>query len=470
MRKKQYLKKYARTRQWFNNIVNIGLTPELSFEEARRVRILNVMAMMGLLISTTFVIIHFSNDRVTLGLLNVVTMLSTGTIIIANYKKRYYFGQVAVSIALTFVFTSTSLLYHDGMEFYLLLLTALMATIMKGTWFLRTLSIINCVIFLVLIKRSAEFYTPTPGNIYFINLVLLVMFYLVFFRYSGKINRLYLANIEERNHQLRQQQARLIEQTEELEISNRKLAVLNSTKEKLFSILAHDVRSPIAGLKTSLDLLNEKALSRETFTELSHELSSQLNELQDSMDNLLKWSNRQMTGMELQPQKIMIEPLIADTIGLLQYNLANKNINVNISIETDATIYADPDHIKLVMRNLISNAIKFSYAGNEIDLLVEHKDSLIHFSVIDKGIGMKKDLIEKLFNEADVTSQRGTSNEKGTGMGLKISREFAVKNGGDILIYCEPGSGCTFTLTIPVAVTNPIELAGLSADNDSLKS
>ncbi|MGN7786268.1 sensor histidine kinase [Niabella sp. 22666] len=454
MRKKQYLKKYARTRQWFNNIVNIGLTPELSFEETRRVQILNIMGMMGLLISTAFVIIHFSNDRVTLALLNVVTMLSTGTIIIANYKKRYYFGQVAVSIALTFVFTSTSLLYHDGMEFYLLLLTALMATIMKRTWFLRTLSIINCVIFLVLIKRSAEFYTPTPGNIYFINLVLLVMFYLVFFRYSGKINRLYLANIEERNHQLRQQQARLIEQTEELEISNRKLAVLNSTKEKLFSILAHDVRSPIAGLKTSLDLLNEKALSRETFTELSRELSSQLSELQDSMDNLLKWRNRQMTGIELQPQKIMVQPLIADTVGLLQYNLANKNIKININADTDTMVYADPDHIKLVMRNLISNAIKFSYAGSEIDLVVEHKDSLIHFSVIDKGIGMKKDLIEKLFNEADVTSQRGTSNEKGTGMGLKISREFAVKNGGDILIHCEPGSGCTFTLTIPVAVTN----------------
>jgi signal transduction histidine kinase len=454
MHKKQFMRKYARTRQWFNNIINAGLTPELSFEETRRVRILNIMGMMGLFISTTFVLLHLFNGRYILGALNLVTMASTATVIIANYKKRYYFGQVAVSIALTFVFTSTSLLYHDGMEFYLLLLTALMATIMKRTWFIQTLSIINCVIFLVLIKRSSEFYTPTPGNIYFINLVLLVMFYLVFFRYSGKINRLYLANIEERNHQLRQQQARLIEQTKELEISNRKLAVLNSTKEKLFSILAHDVRSPIAGLKTSLDLLNEKALSRETFTELSRELSSQLNELQDSMDNLLKWSNRQMTGIALQPQKIMMQPLIADTIGLLQYNLANKNITININADTDTMVYADPDHIKLVMRNLIANAIKFSYAGSVIDLVVEPKDSLIHFSVIDRGIGMKKDLIEKLFNDADVTSQRGTSNEKGTGMGLKISREFAVKNGGDILMHCEPGSGCTFTLTIPVAITN----------------
>ncbi len=450
MHKKLYLKKYAQTRKRFHNIINIGLTPELSFEETRRVRVLNVMGMMGLLISTIFAFIHFSNERITLGLLNVVTMLSTGTVIIANYKHSYYFGQLTVSIALSLVFTVTSFLYHDGMEFYLMLLTAVIATIMERTLFLRTLSIINCVIFLVLVKRSAEFYTPTPGNIYFINLVLWVMFYLVFFRYSGKINRLYLASIEERNHQLRQQQARLAEQTKELEISNRKLAALNSTKEKLFSILAHDVRSPIAGLKGSLDLLNEKALSRETFTELSKELSSQLNQLQDSLDNLLKWSNRQMTGMELQPQKILIAPLIDDTIGLLQYNLANKNISINIS-DTDAMVYADPDHIKLVMRNLISNAIKFSYAGSEIDLLVEQKDSLVHFSVIDKVIGMKQDVIDELFNEAAVTSQRGTYNEKGTGMGLKISREFAEKNGGEISMYCEPGSGCVFTLTIPAA-------------------
>ncbi|MCH5718865.1 sensor histidine kinase [Niabella hibiscisoli] len=125
--------------------------------------------------------------------------------------------------------------------------------------------------------------------------------------------------------------------------------------------------------------------------------------------------------------KILIEPLIADTIGLLQYNLANKNININTNFDAGTMIYADPDHIKLVMRNLISNAIKFSYAGSEIDLVVENKDPFIYFSVIDKGIGMKKEAIDKLFNEAAVTSQRGTSNEKGTGMGLKISREFAEK-------------------------------------------
>ncbi|MCH5718866.1 histidine kinase dimerization/phospho-acceptor domain-containing protein [Niabella hibiscisoli] len=296
-------KKYIHTRQRLNNFINTGLTTELTFEETRRVRILNVMAILGLIISTTFVIIHFLNGRTTLGILNVVTMISTATLLITNYKHHYYLGQWVISIALSSVFTITSLLYHDGMEFYLLLITAVIVTIMKRTWFLRALSVINCIVFLFLIKRAGEFYTPAPGNIYFINLLLLVMFYFVFFRYSGKINRMYLANIEERNDQLQQQQTRLTEQTQELEISNRKLAVLNSTKEKLFSILAHDVRSPIAGLKGSLDLLNEKALSRETFTELSHELSSQLNQLQDSLDNLLKWSNRQMTGMELQPQK-----------------------------------------------------------------------------------------------------------------------------------------------------------------------
>lgn len=459
MRRKQYLKKYAHIRQWFNNIINTGLTTELIFEETRRVRILNVMAVLGLLISTVFVVFHFYNEHTTLGWLNVAIMASTATLLVANYKHRYYFGQLAISITLSIVFTTTSLLYHDGMEFYLLLLTALIATIMKRTWLMRTLSIVNCIVFLLLIKRAGEFYTPTPGNIYFVNLLLLVMFYLVFFRYSGKINRMYLANIEERNHQLQQQQTRLIEQTEKLEISNRKLAVLNSTKEKLFSILAHDVRSPIAGLRASLDLLNENALSRETFMELSQELASQLNQLQDSMDNLLKWSNRQMTGMELQAQKTSIEPLITDTIALLQYNLANKDITVNINTGADTMIYADPDHIKLVMRNLISNAIKFSYAGSEIDLLVERKDAFIYFSVIDKGIGMKKEAIEKLFNDAAVTSQRGTYNEKGTGMGLKISREFAEKNGGDIEMQCEPGIGCVFTLTIPAAVNSPVIMA-----------
>ncbi|WP_346239147.1 HAMP domain-containing sensor histidine kinase [Niabella insulamsoli] len=441
-----------RFRIWLDSIINTGVTTDLNFEKLRRVRIMNLMAFIGTCISSLFIIVHLSAGRSTLGLLNILILVAVAGLLLANFKQKYFFGQIIVSVLLTAAFGIAGFLYADGMEFYLLLLAAVIATIMQKSIVLKGIAIADCLIFLWLMKRSSDLYHLAPDNIYFINMVLWLIFYVVFFLFWGKLSKTYLSSIEDKNAQLLLQQIKLTEQTEQVQTSNRQLSLLNGTQEKLFSIIAHDVRSPIAGLDASLTLLNKSELSREEFMDLSKDIASQLNQLQDSLDNLLKWGNRQMTGMELQKQITPIEPLITDTIGLLRYNLANKNINIDIGLENDLLIDADPDHVRLIMRNLISNAIKFSYAGGKIDLKARKEARFIHFSVIDQGMGMDTHTSNQLFDGAtSVISKRGTQNEKGTGMGLKICREFAEKNGGNITMTCEPDLGCTAILTVPAA-------------------
>ncbi|MCH5600927.1 sensor histidine kinase [Niabella ginsengisoli] len=442
--------------RWVNNFINVGVTTETSFEEARRIRMANIIGITGLLSSTVFFISNFNHDRKPLAILNVITMASMAALMYVNYNRLYAFGHVIISIVLSLVFAITGLLYHNGMEFYLLIIAAIVMTISRRNPSIQIIYIVNCLVFIFLLWSGDmyQFFPPVPKTVYSINVTVWVLFYVIFFWYFRKLSRNNQVEIETRNRQLQQQQIKLIEQTRQLEVNNRQLEVLNSTKEKLFSIVAHDVRSPIAGLKTTLDLFNENILTKEEFMELSKELSMQLNQLHWSLENLLKWSNSQMQGIEIQKQKIFLEPLIADTLSLLQYNLVNKNIQTNISSEGNSMIDADPDHIKIVIRNLISNAIKFSYAGGKIDLVIEKIGSFIHFSVIDNGLGMKEETIQELFLETSIKSSRGTSNEKGTGMGLKLSKEFAEKNGGSITVECEPDMGCAFTLIIPAATIN----------------
>ncbi|HMR84241.1 MAG TPA: HAMP domain-containing sensor histidine kinase [Niabella sp.] len=456
MRNKRYLKLYLNLKRWLGSIINIGVTTELSHEGTRRVRVINLIALLGAISSTVFFITNLYAGRQVLAYLNLATLASNYGLLYANYKKHYYFGQLLISIVLSLVFALSSLLYHNGMEFYLLIVTAMVLTVMKKGMAVKIISVVNCLLFILLFRYGDNytFFEPFPKEQYFTNIFLWVIFYVIFFSYFRTLNTNYRAEIENRNKQLQLQQIKLLNQTQQLELSNKQLEILNSTKKKLFSIVAHDVRTPIAGLKTSLDLFNQNILSKDDFMQLSKELSMQLNQLHSSLENLLKWSNSQMSGIEIQKEKTSVEPLLAETLDLLQYNLLNKDIQVNIIGDGNAIIEADPNHIKLVMRNLISNAIKFSFAGSKIDVAIEKTGGFVHFSVTDNGVGMKEDAVNEIFTSVHIASSMGTSNEKGTGMGLKISKEFAEKNGGDIIASCTPGEGCKFTLTIPSAAIN----------------
>ncbi|MEI7524213.1 MAG: PAS domain-containing sensor histidine kinase [Mariniphaga sp.] len=242
----------------------------------------------------------------------------------------------------------------------------------------------------------------------------------------------------------KQFEAKLLEQTYNLK-------ELNTIKDKFFSIIAHDLKTPFNGILGFSEILKEDARNLDIDSIISYAdiINSTAKQAFNLLENLLEWAILQQNGILFEPRRIFINPLIENEIKGLQYNADKKNITLQNNTTEEIIIAADEKMVCSMFRNLISNAIKFTNKGGEIN--VEAKMKVDHFevSISDTGVGIGKEEIGKLFrNETSFTS-KGTENEKGTGLGLILCKEFAEIHGGTITVESEIGKGSTFTISIP---------------------
>lgn len=232
--------------------------------------------------------------------------------------------------------------------------------------------------------------------------------------------------------------------------SENKLTQLNKVKDKLFSVISHDLRNPLATMQSFLKLITQHhdKLSEEEKEKLFIQAQQSLDHLNELMYNLLQWSRSQMNLLHFQPEKIYIKLLIENAVKLLQLHAHMKNIRILVDAEDHICGYADKDMTEFIVRNLISNAIKFSPRNNEVAVRSYKQEHTISIEVKDTGIGMSDAKIKKLLDLNSTITQLGTEKEKGTGLGLLISKEFIEKNKGNFSIYSEVGKGSCFSFTI----------------------
>ena len=254
-------------------------------------------------------------------------------------------------------------------------------------------------------------------------------------------------------NKLKKQNKELNKLNKQLTESEARLKEASALKNKFFSIISHDLRSPIATLSSLLTLINvdEDAMSLDDQKRIFRKLNESVFSIQILMDNLLSWAKSQMDSMTVVRQKFSATEIIKQCLKLFQENLERKNISVSIFEDVSSDCFADKNMIDFVIRNLLSNAIKFTRSGGEIVCLIRKQNDVLQISVRDNGIGIKSDDVEKLFNESSHFSTSGTANEKGTGLGLLLSKEFVIKNGGDIKVTSEYGKGAEFTFTVHAA-------------------
>ncbi len=244
--------------------------------------------------------------------------------------------------------------------------------------------------------------------------------------------------------------ALLLQHQEEMEKRSKELEQLNQVKEKFFSIISHDLRSPISALAGLMDLLDKDAIEPHELPAAIKELRIRFNHTRTLMNNLLDWTVLQMDKLSLQAGNLSLRKLADESVELLS-SIQNKKIKIVNNIPENATGHADSNTISLVIRNLITNAIKFTNDGGEITLSAELKENEWVMSVKDNGVGMNADTQAKLFNKISPYSSRGTANEKGTGLGLILCKEFVEKNGGRIWAESAENKGSTFWFTVPKA-------------------
>lgn len=242
----------------------------------------------------------------------------------------------------------------------------------------------------------------------------------------------------------------LLQHQEEMQKRSEELEQLNEVKDKFFSIISHDLRSPINALAGLMDLLDKGAITPEELPVAVKELRSRFNHTRSLMNNLLDWTVLQMDKMHLQASNVPLKKIVDENIELLG-SIQNKHVNMINRVPETAIGYADSNTINLVIRNLITNAIKFTNDGGEIVVAAEEKGNELVISVKDNGIGMAEDIQKKLFDKVNPYSTRGTANEKGTGLGLILCKEFVEKNGGRIWVESNLDKGSTFWFTLPKA-------------------
>jgi signal transduction histidine kinase len=260
-----------------------------------------------------------------------------------------------------------------------------------------------------------------------------------------------LRKIQARTNATLFQQNKAIElQKEEMEAQAESLQNLNNLKSKLFSVISHDLRGPIASLHALLDLLLSKQLTQDEFVLFSGKLKANLGVTQRTLENLLNWSLSQMEGIRTDQKVVNTKTVIEEVCRLMEELAARKNISLVNAVHESTMVLTDPDHLQLIMRNLIHNAIKFSKTNEVVHISANCDTTHCRITVKDSGIGMTQDEINLIVG-SEYFTKAGTQEEKGTGLGLQLCKEFINRNGGSLSIESREGVGTEISITLPLA-------------------
>jgi two-component system sensor histidine kinase/response regulator len=248
-------------------------------------------------------------------------------------------------------------------------------------------------------------------------------------------NKRYAANLQK-------QQRELIQQKDDL---NR----LNEVKDRFFSIISHDLRNNLTTMKLYFDLISHPNYKPENQREITLQIAGSVQNTIDLLENLLVWASSQIKGTPMHVQSLDVYTMAQENMELLAGNAAHKQIEMTNSLPPELIAFGDKDMINLVIRNLLSNAIKFTGIKGLISITGEAAGTHVLIRVTDNGVGISKEHIARLFDQHIHPTTKGTANEKGTGLGLMLCKDFVQRNGGRIDVESEKGKGTTFTITLP---------------------
>lgn len=236
----------------------------------------------------------------------------------------------------------------------------------------------------------------------------------------------------------------------ELEDINDKLVIANQNKDRLFSVIGHDMRGPLSNIMNLLRLLDDDALTSEERKELIEESLRSLRYTYDMLENLLFWAKAQKSELAVEIVPIKLSEVVEENIVMMESMARDKGILLGYDVDEDLIVKADRNMLNIIFRNLLSNAIKFSLAGNKVMVFSSHESNKALISVKDEGVGMSQETQIKVFQRKEGFSLRGTAQEKGTGLGLTLCVEFIKKLGGAYFVESAEGKGTTFSFTLPL--------------------
>ncbi len=244
----------------------------------------------------------------------------------------------------------------------------------------------------------------------------------------------------------------LVNNKQDLETANLEKTELIGNQDQLMSIIAHDLRgnfNPLLGI-TELMMNPDNQMGPEEIAKLAMRLNDSFHRQYQLLENLLSWGNIKNRNIQFMPVPVRLQAAVNGTVGMMEENLRRKELTVEVEIDPHLSVLGDKTLIETLLRNLISNAVKFSFSGKAIRIRAHKKDVLVQVDVRDEGVGMAASKVSNLFKTTNFSTTHGTENERGSGLGLNLCHALVTKQGGTIWVESEPGKGATFSFTIPL--------------------
>ncbi|NSL86126.1 HAMP domain-containing histidine kinase [Chitinophaga sp. Mgbs1] len=413
----------------WNQIVNVGIRPSMPFIESRRTRLLNLLALPCIPFIFLYAVLNFFQERYLLSALNLITCLMCLSVLLLHKYQQYPSARLVLIFVSVGIYTFTGLYFHNGSEYFLLNILLITVLVYDNKWVVIGLSILIIVAFMMIVLMPQSWYLapPVPVARVWSNIGVSLIFFTIALGCFKYIQSDYQRELE-RQHQM--------------------LVTVNKDKEKLFSIVAHDIRSPLATLESLLEMFHRNEYTTEEMQEATAILQRKISQLGGALDNVLRWSSRSLRGIQTQPAHFFLEPLVTEVLHFFQISLEEKKIAVHMEIPSAATLYADRDQVSVILRNLFGNALKFSHRSSTVAIVVKEEEKDTAIAVIDSGIGMPAQQMKTLFSQQQ-TPGYSTGGGRGTGLGLILCKEFVAQNHGHIEVAANEPAGCRFTVFLP---------------------
>jgi two-component system sensor histidine kinase/response regulator len=432
-----------------NSVKSIGVTPDMTAQEKSKLVIFNYLNFFQFITGIIVPVIGLFNAHkfpaIGWVIVCMPALVSVGVLILNAYKMHQvallaYFVLYPLFICVNYM-SGISL----GAELSFILYGILSVFFIQDVGYMIfsiSFSMVSYFFLSVILKKYTYQLEEINFIAYLVNQVLAII-YIFYGLYLIKTeNNNYNMALQQINVEIKSQSNQLQQQAEELD-------QLNSLKNKLFSVISHDLKAPMYALRNLFDNIHSQDMPAAEIKELIPEVKKDLNYTVSLMENLLQWAKSQMQSHTVKPQLINITDVTDEVMHLLHLQAEAKRITIIKKITGPVYAWADYDMINLVIRNLVSNSIKFTPRGGHIIIGGSEMEAFAEIYVQDSGKGMTSAEVKKI-NTHEFFTTNGTAQEQGTGLGLMLCKEFLTKNDGHLRIESEPGKGSTFSFTLPL--------------------
>lgn len=410
----------------------IGTRPGMTFSQRSRTVAQNAASWLMLIFGGVFVVWSGMLGNTDYVGINCAFISVGATSLWLSAIGFRHTALAVISAGSTLVFFFGALWFRNGMENYLLVTMAASLLLFDSAWTRVSLGGLSAAAYsFVKLAPALSFgsgASAAGGTRHALSIILFLLALAGLIEFFRVLNSDYVEGLEE---------------------TNRELEKANTSKEKLFSVIAHDLRGPIGNLKISLDLLEGGEISQSEFAAVARDLAADVDHSYACLENLLAWSAAQLRGISAKAVPVPISSAWDQCAKLSAFSFRKKSIRVSCDVPGGAAVLVDPQHFPAILRNLVSNAVKFTPVGGSLSFSAKRDGEFWEMCVSDNGVGMPQEQAAALFRPGSHTSTPGTEREQGLGLGLEICREFVAINGGIISAESNPGQGTRVRFRLP---------------------